>query len=71
MLFRSRDVAGAEPLDSRQFAWIRSLLTLTFDQLLSSDVDEPTAALLVSIAHAWASTHLDARLPSFEFLSGS
>ena len=67
----SRDVEGAEPLDSRQFAWIRSLLKLTFDQLLAAEVDEPTAALLVSLSHTWASTHLDARLPSFEFLSGS
>ena len=66
----SRDVAGAEPLDSRQFAWVRSLLMLTFDQLLAAEVDEPTAALLVSLSHAWASTHLDTRLPSFEFLSG-
>lgn len=67
----SRDVEGAEPLDSRQFAWVRSLLTLTFDQLLEVEIDEPTSALLVSLAHAWSSTHLDARLPSFDFLSGS
>lgn len=67
----SRDVEGAEPVDTRQLAWVGSLLGLTFDQLLASEVDDMTASFLVSLAHAWASTHLDARLPSFEFLAVS
>ena len=64
----ARDVEGAEPVDARQLAWVSSLLTLTFDQLLASEVDESTSALLVSLAHVWCTTHLDARMPAFEFL---
>lgn len=67
----ARDVEGAEPVDSRQLDWLSSLLRLTFDQLLVADVDEMTSSLLVSLAHVWCTTHLDSRMPAFEFLVGS
>lgn len=63
----SRDVAGAEPVSPNQIAWLRALLSSTFDALLSSDIDEETAVWLLSCAHRWAATHLDARLRAMEF----
>lgn len=63
----SRDVAGAEPVSPSQVAWLRALLASTFDELLAARLDEQTAVWLLSCAHRWAATHLDARLRAMEF----
>lgn len=66
----SRNIEGAEPVDVRQIGWVASLLGSTFDELLGAQVDEMTSSWLVSLAHVWASTHLDARLRAWEFMLG-
>lgn len=66
----AREVAGAEEVGAGHLAWLRSLLRCTFDELLGSDVDAGTAALLAALAHTWAATHLDCRLRAMEFLAG-
>ena len=63
-------IAGAEPVDADTVNWLRSLISLRFDQLVETDVDAATGALLLSLAHTWAATHLDCRLRSLEFLLG-
>ena len=63
-------VAGAEQLGASEVGWLRALIGLTFDSLVASDIDAPTAAFLLSLAHSWAATHLDARLRALEFLLG-
>jgi DNA repair protein RecO (recombination protein O) len=64
----ARNVAGAEPVDARTLAWLRALLGATFDELGRVEVDVATSTELLSIAHVWAATHLDARLRAFEFM---
>ena len=64
-------VEGAEPIDSRELSLLRALIAYTFDELLGLEPDGPSAALMLSFAHAWAATHLDARLRAFEFFSGN
>ncbi len=61
-------VAGAEQLGRAEVDWLRALLGLRFDELASAQIDAPTAAFLLSLAHSWAATHLDARLRALEFL---
>jgi DNA repair protein RecO (recombination protein O) len=63
----ARSVAGAEEVSPSQLAWLRALLTSTFDELMSADVDERTAVWLLHTAHVWCTTHLDARLRAMEF----
>lgn len=63
----ARDVAGAEAVSASQVAWLRALIGATFDALLAAAVDEETAVWLLSCAHRWAATHLDARLRAMEF----
>lgn len=64
----SRDIEGAEPIAPSEVEWLRSLIGSTYDRLMSVEVDEGTAAYLASLAHIWATTHLDARLRAFEFM---
>lgn len=63
-------VAGAEELDPALIAWLSSLITLRFSELLETEIDAFTATHLLSLAHVWAATHLDARLRALEFLLG-
>lgn len=63
----AKDVAGAEPVGASQVAWLRALLSGTFDELLAAPVDEATAVWLLSCAHRWCAAHLDARLRAMEF----
>lgn len=63
-------VAGAEAVDADAVNWLRALLPLTFDQLVSQPVDMCTSNLMLSLAHSWAATHLDSRLRAMEFLLG-
>lgn len=63
-------VPGAEPVDATEAAWLRALIGLRFDELAQAPVDPATATLLLAFAHAWAATHLDARLRALEFMLG-
>lgn len=64
----ARDVVDAVELDVRQVGWLRALIELTFDQLLDAPIGVGDAVLMLTLAHTWATVHLDARLRSFEFL---
>lgn len=63
----AREVAGASVLPAGELAWLRALLSCTFDELLAAQVDGETALALLGTAHVWAATHLDARLRAMEF----
>lgn len=63
----ARTIEGAEPVTPSQVAWLRALLASTFDELLAAPVDEECALWLLSCAHRWCATHLDARLRAMEF----
>lgn len=63
-------VAGAEPVDGSTVQWLRALLSLRFDELLSHEIDLPRSTMLLALAHSWAATHMDARIRSLEFLMG-
>ncbi len=64
----ARNVAGAQELSRSEFQWLRALLGSTFDELMAAQASDQTATELLSIAHAWAATHLDARLRALEFM---
>lgn len=64
----AKGIAGAEPITPSQVAWVAALIGSTFDQLLQAQVDLETSTFLVSLAHRWAATHLEARLRAFEFM---
>ena len=64
----AKDVPGAQQLSASEIGWVASLLHLTFDDLLASQIDVTTSTTLVSLAHTWAATHLDARLRAMEFM---
>lgn len=63
----AKDVEGAVEVSRSELDWIRALIGSTFDQLLSGRIDLATSSTLVSFAHLWAATHLDARLKATEF----
>lgn len=63
-------VPGAEELDAGMVGWLRSLMALRFDELVTAPCDVPTATYLLALAHVWAATHLDCRLRALEFLLG-
>lgn len=64
----ARNLEGATGLSVTEIAWLRALISMTFDELLSAAIDAQTAALLVSLAHSWCAVHLDARMRAFEFM---
>ena len=63
----AKDVAGAEPVSASQLAWLRALIGATFTELLAAGIDDETSVWLLSCAHRWCATHLDARLRAMEF----
>lgn len=67
----AREVAGAQEVSPGQLAWLRALLSCTFDELLAAQLDDETALFLLGAAHTWAATHLDARLRATEFYLGA
>lgn len=67
----AREVAGARELGPGLLAWLRALLSCTFDELLAAQIDDATALELLGVAHVWAATHLDCRLRATEFLVGA
>lgn len=66
----ARNVAGSELISAGEVAWLRALLSQTFDELASAPVDAHTAAFLLGLSHIWAATHLDQRLRAMEFMLG-
>ncbi len=63
-------VSGAEPVDDATIQWLRALISLRFDELAALEASLSQSSLLLSLCHAWAATHLDARFRSLEFLLG-
>ncbi|AEB06949.1 DNA replication and repair protein RecO [Coriobacterium glomerans PW2] len=63
-------VTSAEPIDADRIGWLRALIALRFSELATSPIDAPAAAVMLSLAHTWAVTHLDSRLRSLEFMLG-
>ena len=64
----AKNLEGTTELSTSEVGWMRALIGLTFDQLLESEIDPDTAALLLSLAHSWCAMHLEARLRAFEFM---
>lgn len=64
----AKEVPGVEPLPEHAAAWLYALIGCTFDELLLQQVDPGLSGWLLSMAHSWASTHLDSRLRAVEFL---
>lgn len=63
-------VPGAELVSTGEVAWLRALMSSTFDELMAAPVDGHSAAFLLGLSHIWAATHLDQRLRAMEFLLG-
>ncbi|MBO7675378.1 MAG: DNA repair protein RecO [Atopobiaceae bacterium] len=66
----AREFEGAQWVDERVVEWIAALVGSTFDALMAAALNEETSSMLLSLAHAWASTHLDVRLRAVEFFAG-
>jgi DNA repair protein RecO (recombination protein O) len=64
----ARQVAAAQQLSNSEIAWLKALLSKTFDILLDSEIDALSASVLLTLARRWATTQLDVRLKAFEFL---
>ncbi|MCH4084155.1 MAG: DNA repair protein RecO [Olsenella sp.] len=64
----AKDVAGAVRMGPSGRDRLQSLIKSTFDQILGMEADVGTTTELVSLAHVWCATHLDARLRTFEFM---
>lgn len=67
----AKDVPGARRLERAELAWLRALITSTFDELLAAGPDLKTSSALVLLAHVWATTQLDCRLRAYEFMLSS
>lgn len=63
-------VPGAELVSTGEAAWLRALMSMTFDALLAERIDPHTAAFLLGLSHVWAATHTDQRLRAMEFMFG-
>ena len=53
-----------------EVAWLRALMSMTFDALMAEQIDPHTAAFLLGLSHVWAATHTDQRLRAMEFMLG-
>lgn len=63
-------VPGCEYLDTQEVAWLASLVTLRFSDLIAAPIAPHTAFRLLGLAHVWAATHLECRLRALEFALG-
>ena len=63
-------VPGAELVSAGEVAWLRALMAMTFDALMTERIDPQTAAFLLGLSHVWAATHTDQRLRAMEFMLG-
>lgn len=66
----AREISGAHELTPQQLGRLKALLTERFSTLMVTPIDKRTARFLFSLAHEWATAHLDTRLRSFEFMRG-
>ena len=64
----AKDVAGAVPMGPSGRDRLQALIKSTFDDILKMELGVDVTTELVSLAHVWAATHLDARLRAFEFM---
>ena len=64
----AKDVAGAVPMGPSGRDRLQALVKSTFDDILKMELGVDVTTELVSLAHVWAATHLDARLRAFEFM---
>lgn len=64
----ARDIEGAIEMSRSELALVGALLASTFDRILEMDADVQLTTLMLSVAHTWCATHLDARLRAFEFM---
>ena len=64
----AREVEDAVNVSQNTIDWLAALINLRFDELLEARIDDGTSTELLSVAHRWAATHLDARLRAVEFL---
>ena len=60
----------AELVSTGEVAWLRALMSMTFDALMVEKIDPHTAAFLLGLSHVWAATHTDQRLRAMEFMLG-
>lgn len=67
----AKDLEGATELSATEVAWLRALISMTFDQLVDMEVDAQMAALMLSLVHSWCAVHLDARMRAWEFMLGA
>ena len=63
-------VPGAELVSTGEVAWLRALMSMTFDALMAERIDPHTAPFLLGLSHVWAATHTDQRLRAMEFMLG-
>ena len=47
-------VPGAELVSTGEVAWLRALMSMTFDTLMDEQIDPHTAAFLLGLSHVWA-----------------
>lgn len=66
----AQSIAGAEELSKEEILWLRALISLTFDQLLTVSMIDTLALRLALLAHGWASSQLECRLRAGEFFLG-
>ena len=64
------EATGAELVSTSEVAWLRALMSMTFDELMDQRIDPHTAAFLLGLSHIWAATHTDQRLRAMEFMLG-
>ena len=63
-------VPGVELVSVGEVAWLRALMSMTFDALMAEQIDPHTAAFLLGLSHVWAATHTDQRLRAMDFMLG-
>ena len=64
----AKDVEGALELNATEVAWVRALLTHTFDELLATELTSDLGTLLLTLVHRWSTRQLEARLRAWEFM---
>ena len=47
-------IPGAELVSTGEVAWLRALMSMTFDELMAERIDPHTAAFLLGLSHVWA-----------------
>lgn len=66
----ARNVPGAIASAPAAIQALELLIRSTFDDILRMEPGAASSRELLSLAHVWAATHLEARLRAFEFMRG-